>query len=760
MITITTIPISHHFNYTRMSQPLLTFNHAGIELDKAIAGSLQYKHKVITMMGKARTGKSTFLNLLVNYLSDDTRAIFESNQSIEHCTHGVNVFQTRNMTLMDCQGLEYQDSHNDVDLSLFAYMVSNVMIFNCSAIDNSTLKSMEPIVSFANRIGGTAASSKPTLVFRVRDYGLDAPAEQMLHKTMQPHDDQYQTIRDGLHHLFDPIIAVATLHLDRTELGQLKQHQYTEFLQQDNGYEACFDTIMTNISDAGQHVTRQYLAGVVETIQHKSIDAKQLDVSLLIIKNNLGEFINRVDKSIYQEIPTDGTKKVFDEAITPRMDFLSTTLATFDAEFDKVELSLKQPYRQQIVDSVQPVIDSAMENNNDKATTLLEPFHQFLHNRLGLFANELAEADHVDYKQVLSKYKNLKFATMVDLDTYNHVHPATYRQLIKLVDTFWEKSSSDIEDINAKNALAINDVVKKTLAHTASIDVAWMLEKLDAMGSWAITVNYSIPCKWRRKVVFDTVVGECHKEITTIVADMHYDAIIFQRQSLYARYSPHSWADIVATNYSPTHTRKEAVDTIDGECHKEISTIVADMHYDAIIFQDHELKSEQRTICGTYEFNDVQQYMDGIDWQSLWAHPTVVKRYLEMKAAMLKDHLSTQATIDPVVIDNNPEFTFYHFSFTGPTAELGEYWYKEIFQRPSKTFLKLDSIDIDEIQDALDGQNVATDHAINGSKLEEIFGKQSKYNQINIVMGSSIPHTIILESLVKKLLETKYEIAL
>ena len=733
MITITTIPTSHHFNYTRMSQPLLTFNHDGIKLDKAIAGSLQYKHKVITMMGKARTGKSTFLNLLVNYLSDDTRPIFESNQSIEHCTHGVNVFQTRNMTLMDCQGLEYQDSHNDVDLSLFAYMVSNVMIFNCSAIDNSTLKSMEPIVSFANRIGGTAASSKPTLVFRVRDYGLDAPVEQMLRKTMQPHDDQYQTIRDGLHHLFDPIIAVSTLHLDRTELGQLKQHQYTEFLQQDNGYEACFDTIMTNISDAGQHVTRQYLAGVVETIQHKSIDAKQLDVSLLIIKNNLGEFINRVDKSIYQEIPTDGTKKVFDEAITPRMDFLSTTLATFDAEFDKVELSLKQPYRQQIVDSVQPVIDSAMENNDAKATTLLEPFLQFLYKRVALFVNELTEADHVDYKQVLSKYKNLKFATMVDLDIYSHVHPATYCWVIKLVEEFWKTSSSAIEDINAKNAYAINKVVEKTLAHTASIDVAWMLEKLDAMGSWDIPLQ-----------TYPSHVDRQSRELLGL------SYMKKQRNSI----------KLQPTNYSPTHTRKEAFDTIVDECHKEITTIVADMHYDAIIFQDHELKSEQRTICGKYEFNDVQQYMDGIDWQSLWDHPTVVKRYLEMKASMLKDHLSTQATVDPVVIDNNPEFTFYHFSFTGPTAELGEYWYKEIFQRPSKTFLKLDSIDIDEIQDALDGQNVLTDHSINGSKLEEIFGKQSKDNQINIVMGSSIPHTIILESLDKKLVETKYKIAL
>ena len=52
-----------------------------------------------------------------------------------------------------------------------------------------------------------------------------------------------------------------------------------------------------------------------------------------------------------------------------------------------------------IVDSVQPVIDSAMENNNDKATILLEPFYLFLHNRIGLFANELAEADHDDGHQ-------------------------------------------------------------------------------------------------------------------------------------------------------------------------------------------------------------------------------------------------------------------------------------------------------------------------------------------------------------------------
>ena len=137
--------------------------------------------------------------------------------------------------------------------------MSNVMIFNCTAIDNSTLKSMEPIVSFVSRM--PHIKSKP--VFRVRDYGLDAPITMMLVKTMETQDDQYQTIRSGLKHLFHP------------------NHR---------------NIIMMTISDADKHLTQEYLTNVVDSIKSDAIDAKRLDISLLILKNDIQGFINNINK--------------------------------------------------------------------------------------------------------------------------------------------------------------------------------------------------------------------------------------------------------------------------------------------------------------------------------------------------------------------------------------------------------------------------------------------------------------------------------
>lgn len=701
-----------------MAQHLIRFDNQGIQLETNTATSIQYDKKVITMMGKARTGKSTFLNLLINYLQGDTKGIFQSNQSIEHCTHGVNMFQTRNMTLMDCQGLEYQDSHNDVDLSLFAYMVSNVMIFNCSAIDNSTLKSMEAIVSFANRI--KSISSKPTLIFRVRDYGLDAPVKEMLEKTMMPHDDQYQTIRDGLKHLFDPIVAVSTLHLDRTELKQLNQEQYTEFLQQDNGYEACFDTIMTNISDATQHLTKQYLISVVQNIQNKSIDAKQLDVSLLIIKNNITEFINRIDKKSYQEILTDGSKKVYDEDIVPRMSMLKSILQQYDLEFEKVEMTLKQPYRQQIIDSIQPLIDKALSNNHIKAKTLMEQFEKFSHNALVQWIQNLIEAEHFyqcehfdnDFEKYLQQSKDkianddntqpsliaVKNSIWQQLShVYNNINPPTYQEYKDNTKKVWNDVTEKVKAIREQNTKKINRVIETALDHVASIDMKYIEAKLD--------------------------------HILTPAGAAHNSTL---------------------ANYS----YQDVFNIIKCECAVEFGGIVSEIQYDAIKIQNVSIITEQKQIKTIYEFNDIKRYGDLVDWTE-WQNNHVIKNhYLKLKARILEIELKTNISINPVIMMNNPEYTFYHFHVE---TEIGKYWYLKTFKRPSKVFFKIktNTIDIDEIQECLEDKN------IDSKKLTHIFGQRSnKSTHINIIIRDSIPHNIIMESLAKKMIEEQYSIEL
>jgi septin family protein len=67
----------------KVSKPLLTFD-GNIHLNPDTVSSMEFDHKTVTMMGKAHTGKSTFLNLMVSDLSGENEAIFEANQSIDH----------------------------------------------------------------------------------------------------------------------------------------------------------------------------------------------------------------------------------------------------------------------------------------------------------------------------------------------------------------------------------------------------------------------------------------------------------------------------------------------------------------------------------------------------------------------------------------------------------------------------------------------------------------------------------------------------
>jgi ABC-type phosphonate transport system ATPase subunit len=86
---------------------------------------------VFSIIGTARTGKSTLLNCISSYLLKKNIKIFNTDDTDEHCTIGIDMyyFEKERIVLLDCQGLKLDDSSNDTKLLLIIYLISDCIIY-------------------------------------------------------------------------------------------------------------------------------------------------------------------------------------------------------------------------------------------------------------------------------------------------------------------------------------------------------------------------------------------------------------------------------------------------------------------------------------------------------------------------------------------------------------------------------------------------------------------------------------------------------
>ena len=125
---------------------------------------------VLSIVGTARTGKSTLLNMIGSYLLKKNTKIFNIDDTDEHCTVGVDMyyFETEKLVLLDCQGLKLDDSSNDPKLLLIIYLISDCIIYNQrSILNNDIFETLQPLATFINYIENI--TYKPKLIFRILD---------------------------------------------------------------------------------------------------------------------------------------------------------------------------------------------------------------------------------------------------------------------------------------------------------------------------------------------------------------------------------------------------------------------------------------------------------------------------------------------------------------------------------------------------------------------------------------------------------------
>ena len=339
--------------------------------------------KVVSIIGKARGGKSTFLNCLLTQWKDTTQNVFEMANSDKHCTSGIDIVHIpeKRIILLDFQGIYLGNSSVDPKLLLLAYILSDVIIFNeTKMLSNITLQQFEPMLSFINYLKDIKdlRSFNPKLIFRISDVSLDIDPTTNMNNMLKPEDDQFQNIRACINELFDDPFTVCTLNLDRSEVKLLNENKFMDFINaHENGYfSACKKiTVYLDCCKATKtlDIFMNDLPKIVKSVNdNKEIDFKKLDIVKALGENQMHDWINSLGVEIYTDINVDGTTDTYVKNLVSRITMRDDILKRLDSDFKSIPKAIRDARAKNLKDKMNEKIDKAIDENEDKAIAMME----------------------------------------------------------------------------------------------------------------------------------------------------------------------------------------------------------------------------------------------------------------------------------------------------------------------------------------------------------------------------------------------------
>lgn len=203
--------------------------------------------KVITMIGPARGGKSSFLNCLVTMMENKECKPFKSlsakDSDFKDVTTGVNVHFHKKIALLDIQGIAGMHSEADPIALLYAYYISDIIILNIDKqLNTQALNLLTPIAAKLQEMKDASKKHKPQLMFRVYD-AMDSYNDKLAIDNfwvmMTSRPDQVQGIRQAINDLFvlPENKIIWTERPDKSEIKELDSGKVMKFLKADNNFQ-------------------------------------------------------------------------------------------------------------------------------------------------------------------------------------------------------------------------------------------------------------------------------------------------------------------------------------------------------------------------------------------------------------------------------------------------------------------------------------------------------------------------------------------
>lgn len=334
--------------------------------------------KILSIIGKARMGKSSFLNAFVSKYVGKNTTVFTTQDGDDHCTLGIDYYYIpeQNLLLLDSQGLAHENACHDPSLLLFIYLVSNIVIFNESTmLQNSALKLIEPICTFTQYLDMDTCD-KPSLIFRISDAKRGSDIHKTLEKLMAHHNDQYNSIRESVENVFaQPVKIIKTEYPQKTDDSLLSSNDYMALLsEKENGFDSAITSIIEDISAA---VPRENILasipGYIDSINNnEQININKLDIVALTHNNDILTWLNKVPAEVKSEIEVDGTQEMYDKNVVTRQAAVKKIKTDFTKRFKNITETIKKEHKAKLDAELDGPIERAKVNSQKKAMEYAE----------------------------------------------------------------------------------------------------------------------------------------------------------------------------------------------------------------------------------------------------------------------------------------------------------------------------------------------------------------------------------------------------
>ena len=488
------------------SKSLVTFDGTKLKLIEEL--KLAPTVKVVSILGKARMGKSTFLNAFVSKFTKVNSQVFTTADGIEHCTYGIDYcyIPEQNLLLLDSQGLANGDARHDPALLLFIYLVSDVVIFNDSKIlQNEALKLIEPICTFTQYLDFDNFV-KPVLMFRLSDGKLVKDVQKNLANVMAHHEDQYNSIRESIENVFqEPVRIVKTETLKDGDERCLNGGDYLGLIgNAENGFDAAINAIMDVVKGAEPRACiLSDLPGIIEKINgNEQIKIEKLDVVALIHEKAIRDWLDTVPAEAKSEMPVDGTQSSFETLVVPRKALVTKIKTDFTKRFKAISDNIKKKFKAELDGWLDGPVKRAIALSEEKARA---------HAKAAGYAALEADSQLTKVKDVYLSMAEAD-ATLIDrhLGAYQRFQAACgalYKPIKDIYDSWLGGIKSEMATACKQardGAQAQKTVVSEHIESVLAGFDDWCLQEIEKLDMPCCQLkNSAIVEEWRQRVTLD-----------------------------------------------------------------------------------------------------------------------------------------------------------------------------------------------------------------------------------------------------------------
>jgi hypothetical protein len=483
------------FDCTKMSKSFIKPDDSGLKICENIP-TLKKNTPVIACIGSSRDGKSTSLNLYLNYIlhkTGNTKNLpnepFITSDSDQATTIGIDFYHEDTCLLIDCQGMALGNAKYDTHLALITYLISDVLILTVrNRLDLIALDHLKDMFSFLHQIPSWACrQTKSKLLIRIKDFAVNNEfrkkgeiyLRELLDEWLTPKksnsQDQYSKLRNVIKETFEIHIVITIQPKTHTDARgyDLPIDIYNESF---NTLNPTFNNFCDKIYELSQNVTKNELLFspdklnqlIDNIINNKNIDCDRIDQYTMIntidviryIESNINihPFISMFDQNLITGLEigsstVDQREKMIDELYED----------VYNKKFKDLEDNIKLKELKPIFDKIYNIVKEARQNNINAAEALIKiPYETYLFRH-----KQLTNVSGEELLGVYNRSKIIFFEKLLTLD--RHVQ-TKYKKYIDAEKLQIDYLINTVERMDKGVLLEIDNSVKKYDTRTKFIE--------------------------------------------------------------------------------------------------------------------------------------------------------------------------------------------------------------------------------------------------------------------------------------------------